>query len=145
MMITIRVHLFNQLIEYCKLQLPKEACGAFFGSQEQNSIFIQSYRPITNIASSTSNQFEFDRDQLLKLLYSTQESPWIGIFHSHPLTAAYPSALDLRNPWHLPVYAILSFAQSNQPIMKSFEIIPHQQKKPYSIKEQTIEIILDSY
>jgi proteasome lid subunit RPN8/RPN11 len=144
-MIKITAHLFNQLIEYCRLQLPKEACGAFFGSQEENSIVIQSYRPITNIAGSASNQFEFDREQLLKLLYNTQGSPWIGIFHSHPLTAAYPSIEDLRHPWHLPVYAILSFAQSTQPIMKSFEIIPNQKKKPYSIKEQTIEIILDSY
>jgi proteasome lid subunit RPN8/RPN11 len=143
MMIKITAHLFIQLIEYCKLQLPEEACGAFFGSQGQDSIVIQSYMPITNISSSASSQFEFDREQMLKLIYNKQKSPWIGIFHSHPLTAAYPSAQDLGNLWHLPVYAIISFAQSAQPIMKSFEIVPNQKKKTCTIKEQTIEIILD--
>jgi proteasome lid subunit RPN8/RPN11 len=117
-LIKITGQLFNQLIEYCTLQLPEEACGVFFGSQEQDSIVIQSYKPITNIASSASNQFEFDREQLLKLLYTAQESLWVGIFHSHPLSATYPSAQDLGNLWHLPVYAIISFAQSKQPIMK---------------------------
>jgi proteasome lid subunit RPN8/RPN11 len=143
-LIKINVQLFKQLIEYCTLQLPKEACGVFFGSQEQDSIVIQSYKPITNIASSAGNQFEFDRGQLLKLLYTKQESLWVGIFHSHPLTAAYPSDKDLENLWNFPVFAIISFAQSKQPILKSFEIIPNQKKKPYSIKEQTIQIILDS-
>jgi [CysO sulfur-carrier protein]-S-L-cysteine hydrolase len=144
-MIKMNNHLYNQLIEYCRHQLPLEACGALFGNQEQDLIAIQSIRPITNIASSSNNQIEFDHNQLLKLLYSPQKVPWIGIFHSHPLSAAYPSTQDLQNPWHLPVYAILSFAHSNQPIMKSFEIMPNQKKMIYSFKEQTIEIIADSF
>jgi proteasome lid subunit RPN8/RPN11 len=144
-MIKITIQLLNQLIEYCRLQLPNEACGVFFGTQEQNFIIIQSYRPITNVASSTNIQFEFDREQLLKLLYSKEELPWIGIFHSHPLTAAYPSEMDLQSPWHLPVYAILSFVQPNQPILKSYEITSNPKKWPYSFKEQTIEIIMDTH
>jgi proteasome lid subunit RPN8/RPN11 len=144
-MIKMTVQLFNQVIDYCRLQLPNEACGVFFGTHYQNSLIIQSFKGITNIASFTNNQFEFDHEQLLKLLYSKEEYQWIGIVHSHPLTAAYPSEADLRSLWQLPIYAIISFAQANQPILKSFEIISNQQKWPSSIKEQTIEIIIDSH
>jgi proteasome lid subunit RPN8/RPN11 len=142
-MIRINDHLYNQLIEYCKLLLPDEACGALLGNVEHDSMVIRSYKPITNIAGSKHNQFEFDRGQLLKLLYPVQESQWIGIFHSHPSSAAYPSATDLQKSWHLPIYMILSFAKPNEPLVKSFELIPIQQKKPYPINEQTLEIIMD--
>jgi proteasome lid subunit RPN8/RPN11 len=144
-MIKISFHLLNRLIEYCKHQLPNEACGAFFGSQDEDIIEIQYFKPITNAANHPSHQFEFDRKQLLELLYTSQKSPWIGIFHSHPSTAAFPSAQDLQNLWHLPVYTILSFAQYDKPIIKSYEILAKQQKKPYSIIEQAIDITMDSF
>jgi [CysO sulfur-carrier protein]-S-L-cysteine hydrolase len=144
-MIKISFQLLNQLMEYCRLQLPSEACGAFLGSLDKDIIEILNFIPITNIAKHPSRHFEFNREQLLELLYTSQKPPWIGIFHSHPLTAAYPSAQDLRNLWHLPVYAILSFAQSDKPIIKSYEILTKQQKKPYSFIEQAIEITMDGF
>jgi proteasome lid subunit RPN8/RPN11 len=127
-------------VEYCRLQLPNEACGAFFGTLEQDFIIIEDFMAITNVAACPSNHFVFDRDPLLQLLYASKKLPWIGVFHSHPSTAPYPSDEDLRYLWQKPVYAIISFLQPNQPIMKSYEILPQQQKKPYSIQEQTIEI-----
>jgi proteasome lid subunit RPN8/RPN11 len=145
MLIKISIHILNQLMEYCRLQLPSEACGAFLGSQDEDIIVIQNFMPITNIANHPRRQFEFDQKQLIDLLYSSQKPPWIGIFHSHPSTSAYPSAQDLQNLWDLPVYAILSFAQYDNPIIKSYEIIAKQQKKPYSIYEQAIEITMDSF
>lgn len=142
-MIQLSSHLYRQLVEYCRLQLPNEACGAFSGSTEQNKIVIQNFIQITNVATHPSHHFEFDRQSLLQLIYPVQQSPWIGIFHSHPLTAAYPSVADLRNQWQLPIYAIISFAQANHPIMKSYEILQNQLEKSYSIQEQTITILTD--
>jgi proteasome lid subunit RPN8/RPN11 len=144
-MIKISFQLLNQLMEYCRLQLPKEACGAFFGNIEEEIIEIQNFISIRNIANRPRHRFEFDRKQLLELLYTSRKPPWIGIFHSHPSTAAYPSEQDLQNLWHLPVYAILTFAQYDKPIIKSYEILAKQQKKPYSIIEQAIEITMDGY
>ncbi|QGQ97434.1 M67 family peptidase [Paenibacillus psychroresistens] len=143
-MIKITFQLYNELIDYCRFQLPNEACGVFLGTNDPDSLTIKSFRGITNIANSANNQFEFNREELLKLIYSKHGYPWIGIFHSHPLTDAYPSNADLQSPWTLPIYAILSLTQPNQPIMKSFEFSSNQQKKPHSIKEQTIEIIMGS-
>jgi proteasome lid subunit RPN8/RPN11 len=144
-LIKISIHILNQLMEYCRLQFPNEACGAFFGSQDEDIIEIQNFKPITNIANQPRHQFEFDQKQLLELLYTSRKPPWIGIFHSHPSTAAYPSAQDLQSLWQLPIYAILSFAQYDKPIIKSYEILTKQQKKPYSFIEQAIEITMDGF
>ena len=140
-LIQLSFHLYNQLLEYCNHELPNEACGAFFGSYESDCIVIQDFLPIQNISKNPSKHFEWDRNSLIQLLYPKQGNPWIGIFHSHPLTAAFPSEEDLTNLWQVPVYAIISLAQSNLPLMKCYKIQSIQQKKPYSIKEQTLQII----
>lgn len=139
-MVKITDLLLNQLIEYCRLQLPNEACGVLFGSNLHDSIVVHSYKTIANIAALTHKQFQFDPQQFLNVLYSGQAAAWIGIFHSHPASAASPSYLDLHHSWNLPIYMIISFETPDNPIMKSYEILPHKQKKPYSFKEQTIEI-----
>ena len=140
-LIQLSSHLYNQLLEYCNRELPKEACGAFLGSYESDCIVIQDFLPIQNISKNPSKHFELDRNSLIQLLYPKLGNPWIGIFHSHPLTAAFPSEEDLTNLWQVPVYAIISLAQSNLPLMKCYKIQSTQQKKPYSIKEQTLQII----
>jgi proteasome lid subunit RPN8/RPN11 len=146
-LIKISSKLLKRLTQYCMSHLPNEACGAFFGDLEQDHIVIQYFTPIANIANEPGIQFEFDRAALLELLYPSQESqsPWIGIFHSHPLSAPYPSDQDILTQWHLPVYGIISFAPSEQPMIKFYEITADQQKKPCSIKEQAFEITSDLY
>lgn len=143
-LIQLSSRLYNQILEYCSHELPNEACGAFLGSYELDYIVIQNFIPIINVSPYPSKHFEFERHSLLRLLYPKQELPWIGIFHSHPLTAAYPSDEDLQSLWQVPVYAIISFEQSASPIMKSYEICSNQQKKPYSIKEQALKIIMSN-
>jgi proteasome lid subunit RPN8/RPN11 len=144
-MIKISAKLLKSLTEYCMSQLPNEACGAFFGDLEQDQIIIQYFTPIANIADQPRIQFEFDRAPLLELLYPSLEtqSPWIGIFHSHPTTAAYPSDQDIQTQWHLPVYGIISYAHTEQPTIKFYEITADKQKKPCAIKEQAFKIELN--
>jgi proteasome lid subunit RPN8/RPN11 len=140
-LIQISYQLYNKIIEYCRRELPYEACGALLGKYELDSIIVLDFLAIKNVSPFPIKQFEFDRSSLLQLLYPKQKTPWIGIFHSHPSTAAYPSVEDLKNLWQVPVYAIVSFAHPALPIIKSYEITSNQQKESYSIKEQTLNVI----
>jgi proteasome lid subunit RPN8/RPN11 len=144
-MIKLTSYLFNRLSEYCITLLPNEACGALYGYIKEDDILIKEFVPVANIANQPSIHFEFEREQFINLLYKPHETElqWIGIFHSHPLTAAYPSKHDLGLLWDLPVYGIISLQQLNKPVMKSYEIVAGKQKKPCSIKEQAIEIIME--
>jgi proteasome lid subunit RPN8/RPN11 len=142
-MIKLTTYLFKQLSDYCITQLPNEACGVFYGNIEEDHIFIKEFIPVANIAKQPSLYFEFEREHFIQLLYKSVKSEisWLGIFHSHPLTAAYPSNQDLCSFWNMPVYGIISLEQRDKPVLKSYQIIPEKQKKPCSIKEQVIEII----
>jgi proteasome lid subunit RPN8/RPN11 len=142
-MIKLTSLLFKHLSDYCISQLPNEACGVLYGSVEDNLIFIKEFLPVPNIAAQPSIHFEFERERFIQLLYKPYESEltWVGIYHSHPHTSAIPSEQDLRILWDLPSYCILSLEQPNKPILKSYQINRATQKKPYSIKEQAIEIL----
>jgi proteasome lid subunit RPN8/RPN11 len=144
-MIKITSDLFNRLSAYCISQLPDEACGVFYGIMQEEHILVKKFIPVTNIAKQPNLHFEFEREHFIQLLYKSDENEmsWVGIFHSHPLTAAYPSKQDLCFLWDLPVYGIISLEQPNKPILKSYEIKAGRQKKPNSIKEQAIEIITE--
>jgi proteasome lid subunit RPN8/RPN11 len=139
-MVTIPAFLLSQIFAYCQHMLPNEACGVFMGTTEENDVIIHSFMPISNVSTHPLQHFEFDRNQLVTLLYDSQTNSeaWVGIFHSHPSTAAFPSAEDLQSAWQLPVYSIISLVNRTQPMIKAFEII--SQKKPISIKELAIDI-----
>jgi proteasome lid subunit RPN8/RPN11 len=144
-MIKLTAYLFKQLSQYCIDQFPNEACGVFYGHIEEDHILIIEFKPVANIAKQPSLHFEFEREHFIQLLYKPHEAgvTWVGIFHSHPHTVAYPSQQDLCILWNLPVYVIVSLEQPDEPIMKSYEIKAGKQKKPCSIKEQAIEIIME--
>jgi proteasome lid subunit RPN8/RPN11 len=139
-MVQIPADLLNQIFAYCQQKLPYEACGVFFGVSSENNVLIHSFLPISNVSVHPLRHFVFDKNQLVTLLYESQTNAdvWIGIFHSHPNTAAYPSAEDLQSTWQLPIYCIISLVDRTQPIIKAFEI--KRQKKPVSIKELAIDI-----
>jgi proteasome lid subunit RPN8/RPN11 len=143
--IKITLNLFARLAEYCISQIPNEACGVLYGVIEKDHIYIKQFTPVANVAKRPDIHFEFEREHFIRLLYEPNDSEisWVGVFHSHPLTAAYPSAQDLQLLWDLPVYAIISLELPGQPVLKSYEITAGTQKKPNSIKEQAIEMIME--
>jgi proteasome lid subunit RPN8/RPN11 len=142
-MVKIPAVILNQIFAYCQQKLPYEACGAFFGEAAEDEVIIHSFLPISNVSTHPLRHFVFDRNQLVNLLYDSQTNAeaWVGIFHSHPNSAAYPSAEDLQSAWQLPIYCIISLVDRTQPNIKAFKI--KRQKKPVSVKELAIDITED--
>ncbi len=85
--------LLNEILEYCKSELPNEACGYLLGSKEN----ISAIYPIKNRLHSPT-EFEFVPEEQFKAIRETRKSNLeiIGVFHSHPNGKAYPSQKDIE-------------------------------------------------
>jgi [CysO sulfur-carrier protein]-S-L-cysteine hydrolase len=120
---TISPQIRQQLNDYCISQLPKEACGLLMGSTAiTNSEYnwtITGWAPITNAAADPYRYFEFDPVEWVHAMIQAEQkrsSAIIGVFHSHPTSAAIPSSEDLSaaypSNW---AHIILSLVQPENP------------------------------
>lgn len=73
---------------------PQEACGILLGTAAAGGMHIKDYIPMHNVAPDPLHAFVPDPQQWIKALYN-KPAP-IGLFHSHPHTAPWPSSADLR-------------------------------------------------
>lgn len=74
--------------------LPQEACGLLLGAAAAGGMLISSYVPMSNVAPDPLHSFVPEPREWVKALYS-DPAP-IGLFHSHPGSAPWPSAADLK-------------------------------------------------
>jgi [CysO sulfur-carrier protein]-S-L-cysteine hydrolase len=98
------------MIEHCRKELPLEGCGLLSG---KNGI-AESIWPMKNINRSP-NSFAMELNQIEKVLeqINNQHEELVGIYHSHPTAAAYPSPQDIAyNNYPEVAHLILSFEWS---------------------------------
>lgn len=73
---------------------PQEACGILLGTAAAGGMQIDSYVPMSNVAPDPLHAFVPDPREWVRTLYN--ETALIGLFHSHPHTAPWPSAADIK-------------------------------------------------
>lgn len=75
-------------------QVPNEACGLIAGDGKT----IQSAIPLCNVASNKQSSFSFAPNEQLRALKNldAENHVWMGVYHSHPNSAAIPSSADLE-------------------------------------------------
>jgi proteasome lid subunit RPN8/RPN11 len=81
------------MLAHALAEAPLEACGIVVGRDGRPLRFV----PTANAAASPV-RYEIAPRDLLRVTLAVEaagESIW-GIFHSHPTSAAYPSATDIR-------------------------------------------------
>ncbi|MBI4684014.1 MAG: M67 family metallopeptidase [Nitrospirae bacterium] len=111
--------IFDEMISHCREKYPNEACGILAGKGNETS---KIYR-MTNIENSSVSYFMDSKEQF-KVMKDIRENniSMLAIFHSHPLSPAYPSAKDMRLAFYEDaVYVIVSLIE-NKPVVKGFEI-----------------------
>ena len=90
---------------------PEEACGLLVGRLEGEVAVVGEVHPSRNVAERPRHAFEIDPALLLALHKRLRdaEEAMIGVYHSHPDSAAVPSATDLERAWepHL-IWLIIS-------------------------------------
>ncbi|BBH19325.1 hypothetical protein Back11_06700 [Paenibacillus baekrokdamisoli] len=112
--------------------MPNEACGVLTCShsseminQRQNGILsVDQIYPISNTAEHANQNFRFDPNDWITILYRIQKNrqSLVGIYHSHPSTNPLPSLADLEGMQYVPAvsYWIVSFPHLEQPDVQPY-------------------------
>lgn len=111
------------IIAHAREGKPEEICGVLRGKQ------LHAFEAIrgVNIASERIENYEVDPQTLLRQFdFEDQGEEMMGIYHSHPVSVAYPSATDAWNA-HYPdsIYFICSLEYDDAPVIRAFRMTPH--------------------
>lgn len=111
------------IIEHSREGKPEEICGILRG------VGLTAYEAMRgeNIASERIENYEVDPKTLLRQFdFEDQGEEMMGIYHSHPVSVAYPSATDAWNA-HYPesIYFICSLEFDDAPVIRAFRMTPH--------------------
>lgn len=119
-MLQISRALHEQVIAHCRSRYPKEACGLLAGERD---VVTQVY-PMTNVEDSPIGYAMDPREQLKVEKQMRQLGQrFVGIFHSHTASAAYPSSVDVRLAISPDVsYVLVSLKDQAKPDFKSYRI-----------------------
>lgn len=119
-MLTLSREFLEQIIAQAKLELPNEACGILAGRDSR----VEKVYAMVNAQKSPENFF-MDAKEQLKVTKEIRNFglEMVGIYHSHPLSPAYPSAHDVEMAFYPEAsYLILSLKDKTRPQARSFRI-----------------------
>ncbi|MEZ4866823.1 MAG: M67 family metallopeptidase [Caldilineaceae bacterium] len=116
-------NLYNEIIAHAREGKPEEICGIIRGRG------LNAYELIRgqNVAEDRVNNYEVDVQTLLmQFKFEEENDEMMGIYHSHPISVAYPSATDAWNA-HYPesIYFICSLEYDDAPVIRAFRMVPH--------------------
>ena len=118
----------DEIIAHAREGKPEEICGIVRGKGFAGYEVIRGQ----NIATERIENYTIDPQTLL-LQFKFEEGNYpdggtemMGIYHSHPVSVAYPSATDAWNA-HYPesIYFICSLEFDEAPVIRAFQMIPH--------------------
>lgn len=92
----------NQMLSHAQSELSNEVCGLVSSRNGE----VKSIYPIPNVASDPARLFQMDAkcqiDAMRKIRDNEEEL--YGIYHSHPASEAFPSAIDVEKAQYKDVY-----------------------------------------
>jgi proteasome lid subunit RPN8/RPN11 len=120
-MFTIETHYIDEMIAHARREAPLECCGVLGG---RDGRVLKLYQA-TN-AEHSRYCYNIEPQELFRINQECEENGWqfLGIYHSHPDSAAYPSPTDIRLAalWPEPVYFIVSLLRPENPEVRAFRI-----------------------
>jgi proteasome lid subunit RPN8/RPN11 len=120
-MLSLRIpdSILAQMADHAAAEAPTEACGILAG---RNATVERCYR-MTN-ADGSSDHFMMEPAEQFKVVKDIRASALetLAIWHSHPDTAARPSAEDVRLALTPGVACVILSLKSGRPHVKAFEI-----------------------
>ena len=106
-----------------RLGKPEEICGIIRGRG------LEAYALIwgKNIAAERIENYEVDAQTLLMQFdFMETGDEMMGVYHSHPVSVAYPSATDAWNAnYPDSIYFICSLEDDDAPVIRGFRMIAH--------------------
>lgn len=115
--------LAEQIIQHAREGKPEEICGILRGRG------LTAYEVIRgkNIAEERIENYTVDpQTLLLQFKFEENDEEMMGIYHSHPVSIAYPSATDAWNAYYPDsIYFICSLEHDDAPVIRAFRMITH--------------------
>lgn len=112
--------IYDEIIAHAKEGKPEEICGILRGrSAEAFELFRAD-----NIASERIENYDVDpKTLMMQFAFEETGDEMMGIYHSHPVSVAWPSATDAWNA-HYPesYYLICSLEYDDAPILRAFRM-----------------------
>jgi proteasome lid subunit RPN8/RPN11 len=110
----------DEMISHAHSEAPRECCGILAG---KNGRAVKLYR--TTNSEHSSIGYNIEPYELIKIYHEIEANGWelLGIYHSHPHSEAYPSAIDIRYAFFPEsLYFIISLVNPDQPVIRAFRI-----------------------
>lgn len=113
----------DEIVTHAREGKPEEICGIVRGRGLAAFTAIRAQ----NIAAERVNNYEVDPQTLLQQFkFEETGDEMMGIYHSHPVSVAYPSATDAWNAYYPDcIYFICSLEDDAQPVTRAFRMITH--------------------
>lgn len=126
--VTITQSAFDEMVAHAREGKPEEICGIVRGKG------LEAFETIRgqNIAEERIENYAVDATTLLLQFefedreYADGGTEMVGIYHSHPVSEAFPSATDAWNA-HYPeaIYFICSLEFDDAPVVRAFQMTSH--------------------
>ena len=132
-MLKIPKAIHDRILAHARDEAPNECCGLLAGKDNT----AEAIYPMTNIHHSQVSYMIDPKEQFAVFKeMRAKENDLIAIYHSHPETAAYPSATDVRLAYYPDAaYIIVSLENPARPLMKAYRITDNK------ISPEAFEII----
>ena len=115
---TVRASVMQELIAHARLEHPYECCGVLLG---QGRTIVEA-APVPNVAESPAHRFTLDPKAHIDIRREgrLRHLAVVGFYHSHPESAAEPSATDIAEAAYPDsLHAIVSLA-GRRPTVRLF-------------------------
>lgn len=116
--ITIPSDIYRALVIHARTDYPHETCGLLRGRDG----CVLEVLPARNVAIDPRRDYEVDASTLLQALrWEDKGDELIAIYHSHPSSPAYPSAVDAANAFYPDsITLILSLQNRDEPHLNGY-------------------------
>jgi proteasome lid subunit RPN8/RPN11 len=123
-MLKIPKSIYDQIQAHAKAEAPNECCGLLAG---RNGMVEKIYT-ITNTHHSPVSYMIDPKEQFAAFKeMRAMETDLLAIYHSHPETAAYPSATDVRLAYYPDaVYIIISLQNRTRSVVNAYRIVDNK-------------------
>ena len=132
-MFRIEQRYIDEMIAHAREDAPNECCGILAG---EDGRVLQLYRAIN--AEQSPYRYSVDSRDLFRIHRECEARGWefVGIYHSHTFSEAYPSATDVRlGFWPEALYFLVSLRDGDNPDVRAYHILDGR------VSEEELEIV----
>jgi len=112
----------DEIVAHAQEEAPNECCGIIAGNGDGAAVKL--FR--AKNAEASPYRYSVAGDELFRINRECDRNDWsfLGIYHSHTMSEAYPSPTDVRLAfWPDAYYILVSLEDAEKPVVRAFRII----------------------